>query len=172
MNVRHPEPGEIDRLAKIWYDGWQDAHAEILPAELARVRTLGSFRDRLAAALPSVRVAGKPGAPVGLCMLKGDELNQLYVAAPARGTGVAAALVADAEARLRADGVETAWLGCAIGNQRAARFYEKCGWQLARTVVVDLDTTEGTFPLAVWRYEKPLGEEEGPAALDREPTIP
>lgn len=157
MNVRRPEPTEIDQLARIWYDGWQDAHAEILPAELARVRTLESFRDRLAAALPSVRVAGPPGAPVGFCMLKGDELNQLYVSAPARGTGVAAALVADAEGRLRADGVETAWLGCAIGNQRAARFYEKCGWHRAATVVVELDTTEGTFPLEVWRYEKRLG---------------
>jgi GNAT superfamily N-acetyltransferase len=43
-------------------------------------------------------------------MLKGDELYQLYVSAPARGSGVAAALVADAEARLAEGGVKTAWL--------------------------------------------------------------
>jgi polar amino acid transport system substrate-binding protein len=31
---------EIHFLAKLWYDGWQDAHARILPGELARYRTL------------------------------------------------------------------------------------------------------------------------------------
>lgn len=53
----------------------------------------------------------------------------------------AAALIGDAEARLAERGVETAWLACAIGNHRAARFYEK---------------SAGIFPLEVWRYEKRL----------------
>jgi len=104
--------------------------------------------------LASVRVAGAVGAPVGFCMLKGDELHQLYVSSPARGSGVAAALVADAEARLGESGVGTAWLACAIGNERAARFYEKCGWRRAATVVEYLEIPNGTFPLEVWRYEK------------------
>jgi GNAT superfamily N-acetyltransferase len=90
-------------------------------------------------------------------MLKGDELYQLYVSALARGTGVAAALIADAEARLRAGGVQLAWLGCAIGNDRAARFYEKSGWHRVGTVVERLETSSGEFPLEVWRYEKSLG---------------
>ena len=51
-------------------------------------------------ALPDVRVAGPPGAPVGFYMLKDDELYQLYVAAQARGSGVATVLMADAETRL------------------------------------------------------------------------
>jgi|SRR6185436_18588217 len=156
MNVRDAEPGEVDRLAQTWYDGWCDAHLQIVPAELARVRTPESFRDRMRAAINDVRVAGPPGAPLGFHLLKDDELYQLYVSAQARGSGVAAALIADAEARLAERGVETAWLGCAIGNERAARFYEKCGWHRARTVVSDLETTNGTFRLEVWRYEKRL----------------
>jgi hypothetical protein len=52
--------------------------------------------------------------------------------------------------------METAWLGCAIGNERAARFYEKCGWHRARTMVSDLETTSGILRLEVWRYEKRL----------------
>ncbi len=63
--------------------------------------------------------------------------------------------MADAEARLAADGVEIAWLACAIGNERAARFYEKCGWRRAGTVVYQPDAGNGT-PLEVWRYEKRL----------------
>ena len=156
MIVRAAEAGEVDRLAQTWYDGWRDAHLPIVPAELARVRTLESFRDRMRAAITEVRVAGPPGAPVGFHLLKDDELYQLYVSAEARGSGVAAALIADAEARLGERGVETAWLGCAIGNERAARFYEKCGWHRARTVVSDLETTSGIFRLEVWRYEKRL----------------
>jgi ribosomal protein S18 acetylase RimI-like enzyme len=103
-----------------------------------------------------VRTVGTPGEPVGFCIVKGDELYQLYVSALARGSGVAAALIADAEAHLSRAGVETAWLACAIGNERAARFYEKYGWRRAGTMINHLETPTGEFPLEVWRYEKHL----------------
>jgi ribosomal protein S18 acetylase RimI-like enzyme len=156
MDVRAADATEIDQLARLWHSAWQDAHARIVPAELIRLRTLESFRDRLHAALPEVRVVGPSGAAVGFCIVKGDELYQLFVSAQSRGSGVAAALIADAEARLAGQGVETAWLACAIGNDRAARFYEKRGWRRAGTIVSRLDTPGGTFPLEVWRYEKSL----------------
>ena len=156
MDVRAAQEGEIDQVARLWYDAWQEAHAPIVPAELTRLRTLASFKRRLEAAFSDLRVVGPIGAPVGLCVIKGDELYQLFVSAESRGSGVAAALIADAEARLSARGVETAWLACAIGNDRAARFYEKCGWSLAGTFVSLLETPNGIFPLEVWRYEKPL----------------
>ena len=156
MEVRPAHDGEVDHLARLWYDGWQDAHAQIVPADLARLRTLDSFRDRLRAALATVRVAGALPSPVGFSMVKGDELYQLYVAAHSRGSGVAATLIRDAEARLAQAGVRTAWLACAIGNDRAARFYEKHGWRRAGTMINQLETTDGIYPLEVWRYEKTL----------------
>jgi ribosomal protein S18 acetylase RimI-like enzyme len=158
MDVRLAERSELDALARLWYDAWQDAHAEILPAELARYRTLESFRERLEAALLDMRVIGATGAPLGFCVIKDDELYQLFVSAAARGTGVAAALLADGEARLAASGVRTAWLSCAIGNDRAARFYEKQGWRRVGNVINELPTPDGPFPLEVWRYEKDLGD--------------
>jgi GNAT superfamily N-acetyltransferase len=156
MTVRFATEAELDHLAKVWYDGWQDAHAAIVPAELKRLRTLESFRRRLQAALVHVRVVGPHGAPLGFTIVKGDELYQLFVAAEARGTGVAVALIDDAEARLAAAGVATAWLACAIGNDRAAHFYEKRGWRRAGTMINLAETDDGTFPLEVWRYEKAL----------------
>lgn len=156
MKLRTAEARDADRLARIWYDGWQDAHAAILPVELARLRTYESFRERLLERLRDTRVAELSGETVGFCIIKEDELYQLFVSATARGAGVAAALVTDAEARLRDAGVATAWLGCAIGNDRAARFYEKCGWSRLGEVVVTVETTQGPFDLKVWRYEKRL----------------
>jgi GNAT superfamily N-acetyltransferase len=157
MAIRDAEASETDALARLWYDGWQDAHATIVPEGLRRVRTLASFRERMAAAMPGVRVAGPQGTLAGFHIVKDDELYQLYVAPAARGTGVAAILLADAEARLRDCGVETAWLACTVGNNRAARFYEKCGWRRMATEPYLAETSEGPFELDVWRYEKPLG---------------
>jgi ribosomal protein S18 acetylase RimI-like enzyme len=154
--VRNAEEVDIDHLARVWRDGWHDAHAQLLPVELTRLSTLGSFRSRLQAALPNVRIVGSSGAPVGFCIVKGDEIYQLFVSAQSRGLGVAMTLIADAEARLSEVGVQTAWLACAIGNERAARFYEKCGWHRVRTIVYQAETSNGTFPLEVWRYEKSL----------------
>lgn len=156
MKVRAAEEWEIGQLAKIWHDGWHEAHAQIVPEKLTRLRTLESFRDRLHAALPNVRVVGPPGEPVGFCIVQKDELYQLFVSAESRGAGMAAALVSDAEARLTDNGVETAWLACAIGNKRAARFYEKQGWRRVGTMVNYAETSDGPFPLEVWRYEKAL----------------
>ncbi len=141
-------------LARLWWQGWTDAHAAISPPDLVRLRTPESFAERMAAALPRVRVIGPAGAPVGFHLINGDELNQFYVAASARGTGVAAALMADAEACLAAQGVETAWLACAVGNPRAARFYEKSGWSRIGTHRHLAETSAGPIPLDVWRYEK------------------
>jgi GNAT superfamily N-acetyltransferase len=156
MDVRAAEKNELDQLARIWYDGWIDAHAHLVPEALRRLRTLESFRDRLGAAFADIRVAGPSGAPVGFTIVKDDELYQLYVSAPARGSGVAATLIDDAEARLAASGVETAWLACAIGNHRAARFYEKRGWRQVAAVVYPAETSSGSFDLEVCRYEKSL----------------
>jgi GNAT superfamily N-acetyltransferase len=156
VRIRNAEEADLDNLAKLWYDAWQDGHAEVVPVELRRLRTLESFRGRLAEALARVRVAEGPDGPVGFHLIKGDELYQLYVSAPARGSGVANALIADAEAQLLENGIKTAWLACAIGNDRAARFYEKCGWRRTGTMINYAETSEGTFPLETWRYEKDL----------------
>jgi hypothetical protein len=53
-------------------------------------------------------------------------------------------------------GAETAWLSCAIGNERAARFHEKSGWRRVGTMLDHPETARGPFPLETWRYEKSL----------------
>ncbi|MFZ2101330.1 MAG: GNAT family N-acetyltransferase [Oricola sp.] len=154
--IRDPLENEMPKLAKLWHDSWHEAHDDLVPVALCRIRTLESFSERISHRFHDLRASGPLGAPDGFCIIDGDELDQLFVAPQARGTGVAARLMADAEMRMNAKGVEIAWLACAIGNMRAARFYEKCGWQLARTQTVELKGAGGGFPLEIWRYEKRL----------------
>jgi ribosomal protein S18 acetylase RimI-like enzyme len=156
MELRAAQPEDIERLIEIWFEGWRDAHASILPDTLTRLRTRDSFRERLRSELDAVRVVVERGEPLGFAMIRTTELYQFYVAAPARGTGAAAALIRDAESAMLARGVDVAWLACAVGNVRAARFYEKNGWRQTGVVTIDSETSEGPFPLQVWRYEKDL----------------
>lgn len=156
MEVREANCEDIDALAQIWYEGWRDAHAAIVPEELARVRTYDNFRRRLEDELEEVRVIGDVGTPLGFSMTKDDELYQLYVSRDARGTGAAKKLIAEVETRLASRGMQTAWLACAIGNDRAARFYEKSGWHLARKFLSEIPVPDGIIKLEVWRYEKNL----------------
>ncbi len=156
VSTRAADAADLDRLATIWHDGWRDGHLAIVPASLARVRTLETFRERLEAGLADVRVIVLDGVVAGFYMLKSDELYQFYVAAETRGSGIAGELMADAEATMAARGVDVAWLACAVGNDRAARFYEKRGWRRSATVVYQSETSAGLFPVETWRYEKAL----------------
>lgn len=130
--------------------GYSRDRARMNPRQTQRIAPKRRYVD------PDTRVAELAGEPVGFCIVKGDELYQLFVSAPARGTGLAAELAVDAEARMAAKGVAIAWLACAIGNDRAARFYGKCGWRCTGTVINPLDLGTCRFDLEVWRYEKSL----------------
>src|SRR5256885_278794 len=81
MAVRPAEAAEIDDLARLWHEGWHDAHGSLVPPAWARARSRLSFRERLAAPLADTRVIGPVGAPLGFFMLRGEELWQFYVAA-------------------------------------------------------------------------------------------
>lgn len=154
--ARLPHESDIEPLSHLWHQGWTEAHAHLMPPLFVQLRTPERLAVRLREHLRHLRVVGPRGAPTGFCIVKDDELYQLYVAASARGSGVSATLIDDAESRMAAQGVATAWLACAIGNDRAARFYEKRGWLRAGKVISMLETPTGPYAYEVWRYEKPL----------------
>ncbi|SLN14630.1 Acetyltransferase (GNAT) family protein [Falsiruegeria litorea R37] len=146
----------IPQAAEVWHAGWHEAHADIVPSDLTKLRTLDSFASRLVKYAATTRIAVQDGQVFGLCVVLKDEINQMYVSAQARGTGLAADLIQDGERRIQASGHATAWLACAVGNDRAARFYEKRGWVNARTEILRFEAGVGTYPLEIWRFEKSL----------------
>src|SRR5579864_535718 len=156
MELRSAVSADVEPLTRLWYQGWHDAHAAIVPEALIRLRTRDSFRERLNNELNAVRVLVAEGTCLGFTMQRAAEVYQFYVAAAARGTGAAAMLMRDVEAEMATRGVEIAWLTCAVGNARAARFYEKCGWRRTSTISLESETSDGPFPLPVWRYEKKI----------------
>ena len=153
---RPATPRDIPALTTLWLDGWLEAHAAIVPAELTALRTKNSFADRLTRDLSTARVGTIERKLAGFHIIKDAEIYQFYVGANARGTGFATALMMDAEAVLRGKGIKSAWLACSIGNDRAAAFYRKAEWGDAGTETLQFDTSTGTFPLTVWRFEKTL----------------
>lgn len=160
--MHHPPrralPEDIAPTAQLWYDGWHETQAPFVPQALIEQRSLASFETRLSTIGDLVRVAGPNGAPIGMCSIKPDELHQLFVAPEGRGTGVAAALMADAESRLKDLGCQTAHLDCLIENETAKRFYRRCGWVEAGVQVAQLDTLDGPFELSCLRFIKDLRE--------------
>ncbi|MGH1577328.1 GNAT family N-acetyltransferase [Planktotalea sp.] len=150
------KPEHAAQLAQLWHQGWIDGHANVVPAELTKLRTLESFQDRVLENMTKTRVALRGEEVLGFTMVKAAELYQMYVGGAARGKGVASLLIEDAERAICASGHTLAWLSCAIGNERAARFYARQGWRNVGEETVALDTQGGSFPLLLWRFEKPL----------------
>src|SRR5919112_5478681 len=101
---------DVAAVAAIWRDGWTDGHLGHVPAELVAIRTPESFVTRAAARRADTTVAEVDGEIAGFVMVVGDEVEQVYVAAGHRGSGVATALLAAAERLVADNGHEVAWL--------------------------------------------------------------
>jgi GNAT superfamily N-acetyltransferase len=153
------QPRHLEQVAALWHAAWQDGHLGNVPADLLPHRTLAEFRRRTAARLDHMTVAldhQASGSPVvGFHVVDRDEVEQLFVDAGWRGTGVAAALLAHAERTIAARH-PAAWLAVAPGNARARRFYERCGWRDAGAFDNPADIDGGTVLVPTRRYEKPV----------------
>jgi hypothetical protein len=54
MTARPADRSETNVLTRLWYDGWQDGHAAVVPDALRRTRTLEDFAKRMSAHLADV----------------------------------------------------------------------------------------------------------------------
>ncbi len=145
--IRPAVKADLPALADLWHQGWTEAHAAHVPADLTAQRTRDSFAIRLQDILPDTSTLGEIGKPLGFCAIKGNEIYQMYVDPNARGTGAASRLMADGLARISAVGYNEARLDVIPQNPRAIAFYEKTGWQQRGLETVLLDTLGAPFPL-------------------------
>lgn len=156
LSIRRATPGDAATVADIWQAGWPDGHLGHVPEELVAVRTAESFRQRAVERVADTVVAEVGGRVAGFTMIVDDEVEQVYVAASHRGSGVADALLGDAEARIRAAGHSHAWLAVVAGNVRARRFYERRGWVDDGPLVYPAEGPRGPIDVPAHRYVKHL----------------
>jgi RimJ/RimL family protein N-acetyltransferase len=137
------EPGAVRGLADVFpqdlYPFPRDGVAQRWEAELAA---------------PGVEclVVEQNGAVVGFASIRGDELFHFGIAVELWGSGFAVLAHDAVVARMRARGVERAWLRVFTANGRGRRFYEKLGWRPTG------ERTNSTFPpyAELLHYERAL----------------
>jgi GNAT superfamily N-acetyltransferase len=154
--IRPARPADMPEVAGIWHAGWPDGHLGHVPDELVAIRTADSFRPRAADRTADTRVAEVDGEIAGFTMVVDDEVEQVYVAAAHRGSGVADELLADAERRIREGGHRRAWLAVVAGNALARRFYERRGWVDDGPIVYAAEGPDGAIDVQAQRYVKDL----------------
>jgi GNAT superfamily N-acetyltransferase len=154
--LRRATPDDAEAVASIWRDGWRDGHLGNVPDELVAARTLESFSSRAAQRVGDTVVFVVGGAVAGFVMVVDDEVEQVYVSSRHRGTGVAAALLDEAERLVRSNGHERAWLAVVSGNARARRFYERMGWTDEGAFDYPAANAGSTIPVPCLRYVKRL----------------
>lgn len=153
MEIRQANEGDVQAVARMWHMGWHIGHAAIVDEALVVLRVPAEFVARTIAHLGQTYVAVVDGAVVGFFMVEGDELYQFYLDVMHHGSGLARPLMVEAEARLSGP---RAWLGCSVGNDRAAAFYVKAGWENMGVEVFEAETSQGTCSVNIWRFEKAL----------------
>ncbi len=156
--IRPAEPDDSSAVADIWYHGWKDGHLGHVPDNLVAVRTEETFGVRAAQRVDDTVVATVDGIVAGFVMVVGDEVEQVYVSKHHRGTGIAVALLAEAERLVKEGGHHEAWLAVAVGNARARRFYERNGWVDGGVFDYPAATEAGAIAVPCHRYAKRVGQ--------------
>ena len=155
ITLRAATEDDLEAVAGVWHRGWADGHAGHVPDGLAAHRTLEHFRALVPSRIPLTTVAVADDAVVGFVTVHGDEVEQVYVDASARGSGTAALLLGRGE-QVVGRSYDRAWLAVVAGNARARRFYERHGWVDAGPFDYSAETDDGTFTVPALRYEKDL----------------
>jgi GNAT superfamily N-acetyltransferase len=151
--IRKAVSTDVGAVARIWHIGWGDGHIGHVPPELVAHRNQEQFPSRARERLDSMWVAESHGQTMGFVVVKGDEVEQVYVDRTARGTGVAAILLRKAEAEIRSAGHRKAWLAVVAGNQRARSFYSRLGWRDSGPFSYLAETEIGPLAVPSHRYE-------------------
>jgi len=157
-SLRPAREDDVAEIARVWLLAWHDGHDGLVPDELVAQRTPEAFPARARAALPCAWVAERDGQVLGFVTAVGDEVAQLFVDRPARGTGVAGELLRKGAELVAAAGHDVAWLAVVTGNARARAFYEREGWRDAGPLDYQADTAAGPVSVPTHRYERDVRE--------------
>lgn len=148
---RRAGPGEADALAGLWLAS-RAAAAPVIPPPVHTDEEVRAWFRSVVLASREVWVIGAPDAPLGLLVLDGDWIDQLYVRPGATGHGLGGRLVELAQRRR-----DHLLLWTFQANAGARRFYERHGFSAEQTTTGD---NEEGAPDVRYRWSR-----SGPAML-------
>jgi GNAT superfamily N-acetyltransferase len=154
VTLRRGRADDADAVAELWRLGWRDGHLGFVPPELVEARTPESFRARAGERICETTVAVVDEEVAGFVLVVDDEVEQVYVSASHRGTGIADALLREAERQVRVNGHAKAWLAVVAGNARARAFYERAGWRDEGPFEYSAAAEDGSIGVPCQRYVK------------------
>jgi len=143
---------EVAELARIWHEGWVDAHAGHVDPALVAARAPEHFPGRMRARVAHTLVCRTGRPPAGFAVTVADELEQLYVDRAWRGAGVAPLLLEAARVAIAGRGHARAWLAVIDENVRARAFYERHGWVDEGPMSYAAEAGAGVLPVRCRRY--------------------
>lgn len=146
--VRHPTADDVDQLARVHVEAWNDAYRGLLPEQTIAGMTVErrtTMWRRIVDRDPRRAWVGEDETGVvGLASVgpasdpEGwGQLFSIYVVSRAWGTGLGSALWDAAQSGLTELGFDRRQLYVLDTNARARRFYEYKGWVHDGTVLMD-----------------------------------
>jgi ribosomal protein S18 acetylase RimI-like enzyme len=158
--IRDAKLAEAPALAALFVEAWRDEHAGLLPETVLATRSLAESernwrrtlrRARRAGHDPAVLIAGigplgglAVGERVAAEWSEAAEVKLIQVARSCRRQGLGSALMREMAARLGRKGAEAIIVRVLEANERARRFYEALGGELA-PVVRQIDESGFSF---------------------------
>ncbi|WP_172296480.1 GNAT family N-acetyltransferase [Pseudoruegeria sp. HB172150] len=130
MTVRPMTSGDHPDVAAVWHEGWHDAHDGLVPDRMSATRVPDAFLKAIAEMTKEVRVGLLDGRIGGFVAWQENYIDYLFLSRPVRGSGLAARLMQAAETEIAAAGHVLAEIDYVKGNDRAARFYAREGWEI------------------------------------------
>jgi len=122
--VREMRTAELPTVIEVWYRSMSQSLTEIGSKQRPSEEGAHHFFRNVVAQRCDLWVAEHAKTIVGMLALAGNEVERLYVAPEARGSGIGSALLEQAKA-VYPDGLWLVTLQC---NTRARRFYERHGF--------------------------------------------
>jgi len=168
MRIREAQPGDARAIAEVHVLAWQQAYADMLPADfLAALRVQdreAAWAESLTRGTPSLRVAEHGSRIVGFsafgpCRDRGaaptdHELWALYVLREHWSTGCGRRLWLASRSAMVERHATRISLWVLVGNERATRFYESAGFRAQPESLQAF--TLGSTPVTEMRYEMDL----------------
>ncbi|MCA3263990.1 MAG: GNAT family N-acetyltransferase [Telmatospirillum sp.] len=148
MILRPARPADFPALATIAAAAYRVGFADLLPPSALARFDFSHFALRFALETVAPTLAEADNAVLGFHLTQARHIKMLFIDPARRKQGIAAALLADAEA----NGAAT--LESFRDNAPARRFYERHGWRCVREYTRAFDGIERAFVA----YEKPSAE--------------